>query len=127
MFSLAISLIVLPAVFRLVHIPGRLLVAMDNSLQSSGYTLLLLHSILQPGWGFYRLLNWKWVSHIGVLSYSIYIWQQMFFGTGESVFKVKDALWTEFPLWILSALLAAHASYYLLEKPLLGLRARFRD
>jgi hypothetical protein len=33
----------------------------------------------------------------------------------------------QFPVWILTALLAAHASHYLLEKPLLGLRARFRE
>jgi peptidoglycan/LPS O-acetylase OafA/YrhL len=51
----------------------------------------------------------------------------VFCGTGETIFVVKDACWTNFPVWILTALLAAHASYYLLEKPLLGLRARFRE
>jgi peptidoglycan/LPS O-acetylase OafA/YrhL len=51
----------------------------------------------------------------------------VFCGTGETIFGVKDACWTNFPVWILTALLAAHASYYLLEKPLLGLRARFRE
>jgi peptidoglycan/LPS O-acetylase OafA/YrhL len=121
-----VGLILAPAALSLVHFPGRFQAAGSGSLLSIGFGLLLLQSILYPGRGFYRLLNWKWVSHVGVLSYSIYIWQQMFFGTGESIFGVKDAWWTDFPVWLLTALLAAHASYYLLEKPLLGLRAKFR-
>jgi hypothetical protein len=34
------------------------------------------------------------------------------------------AWWLRFPVWLVWALLAAHASYYLLEKPLFKLRAR---
>jgi peptidoglycan/LPS O-acetylase OafA/YrhL len=116
------ALIIAPAALKLVHLPARFQAAGADTLQSIGFTLLLLQSVLYPGWGFYRLLNWKWVKHLGVLSYSIYIWQQMFCGTGESVFGVKNAWWTRFPVWIITALLAAHASYYLLEKPLLGFR-----
>ena len=51
----------------------------------------------------------------------------MFCGTGEMIFGVKGAWWTNFPVWLITSLLAAHASYYLLEKPLLGLRAKFRE
>jgi peptidoglycan/LPS O-acetylase OafA/YrhL len=121
------GLILMPAALRLVHLPPRLQAFGSDSLQAVGLSLLLLQSVLYPGRGFYRLLNWKWVSHLGVLSYSIYIWQQMFCGTGETVFGIKDAWWTNFPVWLVTALLAAHASYYLLEKPLLKLRARFRE
>ena len=124
---LGAGLILIPAVFQLAHAPARIKIMTTGSCWAIGFSLLLLQSVLYPGRGFYRLLNWKWVSHVGVLSYSIYIWQQMFFGTGEAIFGVKDAWWTNFPVWILTALLAAHASYYLLEKPLLGLRARFRE
>ncbi len=63
--------------------------------------------------------------HLGVLSYSTYIWQQMFCLTDASIFGVPDGWWASFPIWILLALLAAHASYYLVEKPLLKLRAKF--
>lgn len=121
------GLILAPTALYLLHFPGRFQAAGIDSLKAIGFTLLLLQSILYPDRGFYRALNWKWVAHLGVLSYSLYIWQQMFCDTGESIFGVKDAWWTSFPVWILSALLAAHASYYLLEKPLLGLRAKFRE
>ncbi len=104
---------------------GRFGATCFDSFQAIGFTLLMLQSLLLPEYGFYRALNWKWVRHIGVLSYSIYIWQQMFCGTEKSVFGLTSAWWLRFPTWILTALLAAHASYYLLEKPLLKLRARF--
>jgi peptidoglycan/LPS O-acetylase OafA/YrhL len=103
---------------------GRFGATCFDSLQAIGFTFLLLQSLLLPERGFYRALNWRWVRHLGVLSYSIYIWQQMFCGTDAAVFGLTSAWWLRFPTWILTALLAAHASYYLLEKPLLKLRAR---
>lgn len=120
-------LILAPTALRLLHFPGRLQAFSFDTLQAIGFSLLLLQSILYPGRGFYRFLNWRWVGHIGVLSYSIYIWQQMFCGTDETVFGVKNAWWTSFPIWMLVALLVAHASYYLFEKPFFKLRAKFRD
>jgi len=121
-----VALILAPVGLRLLHLPGSLEALGFESMQAIGFSLLLLQSMLYPKRGFYRFLNWKWVSHIGILSYSIYIWQQMFCGTSESVFGVKEAWWVSFPVWILVALMAAHASYYLLEKPLLALRSRLR-
>jgi peptidoglycan/LPS O-acetylase OafA/YrhL len=115
-----------PTILHGLHFPGRLQAAFFDSLHAIGFALLILQSILHPDRGFYRFLNWKWVKHVGVLSYSIYIWQQMFCGTDETVFGVKGAWWVSFPIWIFIALLVAHISYFLLEKPLLGLRARFR-
>jgi len=122
-----LGLILAPAVLQKLHLPTRIRVMITGSSWAVGFGLLLLQSVLWPSLKAYRWLNWKWVQHLGVLSYSIYIWQQMFCGTGETIFGVKDAWWTNFPVWLITTLLAAHASYYLLEKPLLGLRARFRE
>lgn len=68
-----------------------------------------------PQWPIGRVLNSAPMVWIGTLSYSIYLWQQLF------VFR-------KLPLLVeLAAVLAcAMASYYLVEKPLLGLRAAFR-
>jgi peptidoglycan/LPS O-acetylase OafA/YrhL len=121
------ALILTPRLHRFLHIPDLVRFAGFDSMQAMGFSLLLLQSIFYPQSGFYRFLNWKWVAHIGILSYSIYIWQQMFCAPGEPVLGVQGAWYVSFPGCILAALLAAHASYYLLEKPLLALRARFRE
>ncbi len=60
-----------------------------------------------------RVLNQRWIMRIGMLSYSLYLWQQMFV-PGER----HDLPWGW--LWMV---LAAVASYYLVEQPFLRLRA----
>lgn len=64
----------------------------------------------------YWILNWRPVSTIGVLSYSLYLWQQPFLEPHASTwFKV-------WPWNIGLAFLAALTSYYLVERPALRLR-----
>ena len=57
---------------------------------------------------------------VGVLSYSLYLWQQFFLN--------RTASWVicQFPLNIVLAMLAASASYYLVERPLNGFRKNLR-
>ena len=65
-----------------------------------------------------RLLNSRLLVHIGVLSYSIYLWQQPFLN------KRSSGLFQSFPLSLIAALACAHVSYYLIERPALRLRVR---
>jgi peptidoglycan/LPS O-acetylase OafA/YrhL len=65
-----------------------------------------------------RLLNWKPLAFIGVLSYSLYLWQQLFLD------RHTDAWRTAFPQNLLLTTVAAMLSYLLLEKPLMKLRHR---
>ena len=67
----------------------------------------------------YKILNHKAAVHIGVLSYSIYIWQQFFF-----IGEVK-AIWRAFPYNILVIYGVSLASYYLFEKPFLKMKRNF--
>lgn len=67
----------------------------------------------------YKFLNAKVMIHIGVLSYSIYIWQQFFFGQDRIFFLGV------FPLNIVLIYLVSLASYYLLEKPFINLRKKY--
>jgi peptidoglycan/LPS O-acetylase OafA/YrhL len=67
-----------------------------------------------------RVLNWKPVAFVGVLSYSLYLWQQLFLD------RSSTAWINAFPQNILFAVAASMGSYLLLEKPLLKLRHRFR-
>lgn len=68
--------------------------------------------------GFGRFLNLRFVSWIGVLSYSIYLWQQLFFN------RTSDAWTAHFPVSVVLAFSAAVLSYYLVERPMMRLRGR---
>ena len=68
------------------------------------------------GW----ILNWPPVAFVGVLSYSLYLWQQLFLN------RSSGAWVNAFPQNIVFAAAAALASYFVVEKPLLGLRHRLR-
>jgi len=71
---------------------------------------LLLHAVQKPYW----ILNWRPVVWLGKISYSLYLWQQLFaYGTHHRPWYL-----------VLFALGLASASYYLVEQPMLRLRER---
>jgi peptidoglycan/LPS O-acetylase OafA/YrhL len=64
-----------------------------------------------------RVLNWAPLAWLGRLSYSLYLWQQVFLDPGNG------ARWMcRFPQNLGLAFAAAVASYYLVELPFLGLK-----
>jgi peptidoglycan/LPS O-acetylase OafA/YrhL len=65
-----------------------------------------------------RFLNWKPVAFLGVLSYSLYLWQQPFLD------RYSSAWVGEFPQNLAFAFLAALLSYYVVERSFLGWRRR---
>ena len=71
---------------------------------------LLLHVVQRPYW----ILNVEPVVWLGKISYSLYLWQQLF------AFGGHPRPWY-FPLL---AVVAASASYYLVEQPILRERER---
>jgi len=81
------------------------------------YCILRWSLFRAPG---HRLLNRGWLPKLGVLSYSVYLWQQL-------VVVPHSSAWIKaFPLNIILAISLGAASYYLLERPLLELRKRLR-
>lgn len=66
-----------------------------------------------------RILNWPPVVAIGLLSYSLYLWQQPFLN------RQCTQTVCSYPLNLVLAFACATASYLLLERPLVGLRTRF--
>ena len=93
------------------------------SLQNLGLVFLLLNSIGTSIHAPLRFLEWRWVSVLGVVSYSLYIWQSLFCTRPEDV-GASPSWWNSTPSWMLAALLAAIASYYLIERPFLNLKKR---
>lgn len=73
---------------------------------------LVLHVIQVP----YRALNWLPVTWLGRISYSLYLWQEMFCSNA--------ALHGGYFL-ILPAIASACLSYYVVEQPMLGLREKW--
>jgi len=65
-----------------------------------------------------RILNSRPLVFVGVISYSIYLWQQLFLN------RYVVAAPTSFPLNLTLVVLAALASYYVVERPTLRLRQR---
>jgi len=67
-----------------------------------------------------KVLNLKGIAFVGVLSYSLYLWQQPFLNRNSHAWA------NAFPQNLVFAVAAALASYLFLEKPLLRLRHRLR-
>lgn len=72
--------------------------------------LLLLHVVERPYW----ILNWKPVAWLGKISYSLYLWQQLF------VFGTHGRPW----YFVFFAMGLASVSYYLVEQPVLRVREK---
>jgi peptidoglycan/LPS O-acetylase OafA/YrhL len=65
-----------------------------------------------------KLLNAGPIVYVGVISYSLYLWQQIFLN------RAGEAAANAFPVNIGLAILLALASFYLIERPSLALRQR---
>ena len=74
------------------------------------------HAIRRKYW----LLNTAPMVWVGMLSYSLYLWQQLFSNTEYAYPEGR------FPLNIILTVASAVACYYLIEKPMLKLRKRFK-
>lgn len=81
-------------------------------------SIVILYSVFGPKSNWFNVLNSKVFNYIGLLSYSLYLWQQIFIN--------KTTHWiNQFPQNIIFVFAAAMFSYYLIEKPFLKLKKRF--
>ncbi|MBE7157037.1 MAG: hypothetical protein INR62_01135 [Rhodospirillales bacterium] len=96
-------------------------VMLAPTLQSGAIVFILLWLVRQHDTLAGRLFNLPAVATVGVLSYSLYLWQQIFL-----VFW-HDHLWTLqcFPINFACCFAAAAVSYYLIETPFLRWKTRF--
>lgn len=80
--------------------------------------IVMLYSIFGPHKIWFKFLNSPVIIYIGVLSYSLYLYQQFF--------TAKYDYWVcQFPQNILFIFLSAVFSYYIIEKPFLKLNENF--
>jgi peptidoglycan/LPS O-acetylase OafA/YrhL len=86
---------------------------------------LLLGTVLRPTTWAGRLLEAGPVRWVGRLSYSLYIWQQIFLLGSWKIVRPFPLGWLqELPLNLLAVFACAAASYYLVERPLLRMGQR---
>ena len=86
-------------------------------------TLVLLEMLLASRGVLARFLEMRWLSYLGKISYGVYLWHYPIFS------EVQARHWAPVKELVVECALTAIAvlgSYYLLERPLLRLKAQFR-
>lgn len=111
-----LGLVLVPfAEVKLARTPfAALSVALAYSLTALSIAAILEYLVRSPRSAAGQVLNLAPLRHIGLISYSIYLWQQLFTENPQHF-----GLWT-----YLLILIAAELSFWLIEKPMMQLRAR---
>ncbi len=101
---------------------GILTVPLGSTLMSAAVAYLILSYVNDDRDWAGRLLTNRVVVGLGVLSYSLYLWQEPFTVNGAlgPVF-----IWNSFPVNVIVAVAFALLSYYAVERPLMRFRRRF--
>ena len=98
---------------------GAYLITVGKTLDFICIGLVLVAAVSQPGTPLFRFLNWRPLAFVGVLSYSLYVWNNLFLN-GETSWIVNT-----FPLNLMCVIGMGLFSYYLIEKPFLKLKDHF--
>lgn len=117
LFALVISILRHHGIFGFVLHPG------GDTLLNLIICYLIVFSILKKETSVYTTLNLPIFVKIGILSYSIYIWQQLFLIPNGGLRAWGQYFF--FPLNIIAAFGVAYLSYHYFEKPFLKLKHKF--
>jgi peptidoglycan/LPS O-acetylase OafA/YrhL len=99
---------------------GAYLMTVGRTLESVAVGYVLLWVVWHPQSRLTRVLSHPVLCHVGALSYSLYLWQQLFL-------TPRNTTWTgAFPVNVLMCVVAAELSYWVVEQPFLRLRGYFR-
>lgn len=92
-----------------------------TTLMALAITMLIVATALSPSSFLTRLLEVRVVAGLGIISYSVYIWQQLLL----SPFVKEPSLWQRFPINICLAVAVGWLSYRFYEKKFLEYKVRF--
>ena len=85
------------------------------SIQAALLPVMLLGTVSNPNWIIAKYLECRVVKWIGRLSYSLYLWQQLFFVPNE-IIAIDINYLQVWPVNVVALLVCASASYYLIER-----------
>jgi peptidoglycan/LPS O-acetylase OafA/YrhL len=99
--------------------------SISPTLSSVIIVLLIIVNLTPSNDLFYKFLNFKFISFLGVLSYSIYIWQQLFTSNmpWQNSFPGSNSIFFN----LLMLFLVSYCSYYFYERRFLKLKDRFES
>ena len=91
-----------------------------------GFPVVLLSTILHPRAFVSQILESRPFKYVGRISYSVYLWQQLFVVNSAELANAHKQLqfFQVFPLNLLFLLVAANTSYFLIERPMLRIGRR---
>lgn len=98
---------------------------LKNSIIAVAFGIILISNLMPSKDFIFRILNNRWMIKLGVLSYSLYIWQQLFMFSHFDV-RIAGINVLGFPLNLLALLLVSFVSYTYFEKYFLSLRRKFK-
>jgi peptidoglycan/LPS O-acetylase OafA/YrhL len=98
---------------------GAYIYTVGFSLEGAAIALTLLWLVRNDRSAVGRILNSRILVHVGLISYSLYIWQQLFLHPNNT------SLFGRFPLNLCFLVIAAELSYFALERRCLELRRKF--
>jgi peptidoglycan/LPS O-acetylase OafA/YrhL len=96
-----------------------------NHLSSFLIGIIIISNLYKSDDFIYKFLNNKFLGKIGVLSYSIYIWQQLFTMT-QSEPTSQKLPWYSFPINVVVLFIVSYLSYNYFEKFFLTLKKKFK-
>ncbi len=95
---------------------------LTHQITCVGFPLMVVSTMLHPEEWLGRLLETPVFTFLGRISYSLYLWQQLFFIRRPETSVLRHV--QGWPVNLAGAILCAVGSYYLVEKPLLRLGHR---
>ncbi len=118
-WSLIVVLLVIGRVLDLSYfVDSRMKLSFLHTITGVAFTLLLWVSICVPHGWVGRILNSKYLAWLGVLSYSLYLWQQPFLN------RYNPSWMCVWPINLILALSLSACSYLVVERPLIRWRQR---
>ena len=120
----ALLLILIPHVLIVVEALQVITIPLASSFSAFGIALIVGFVLFHPRFFAVSWLDWKPIALVGVWSYSIYLWQQIYCSPPESYGFASAPRFFVFPYWLVPVFATAIASYYLVERPFLRLKSK---